>query len=221
MNIMATAKNGNGNVAKKSHNEAAMLEASHNEMIALGILAQNGKGAKSKAIELFQRDCVAKLATVAMVDTYVAWYSEGMVKAGGKPLVGNGKSVFTSQLAAFGDPNVIKLMPDISATLNQLIGAKDEGVSRTLTGKDKFGQLYTIANKVKADFGKGAKGVIVNAEYVKAAVAPAAKADSTVIDAAKKAIKEQTINLFAKSKPTPAQIKARDEFFKLIGIVTK
>lgn len=207
---MATAKNTNSNARKPSNgsNVEAVIKAHLDQMRAFGRDKKAGDTAKQNAIELFQKDCLDGIANIDSVGRYADAYCEG---AQSNPA---SKASFKSALAAFGSPSVIKAWPTLSATLNKLHADKDKSVSRSVTGKDKFAQLYGIANKIK-----GMQGAIpaINDEWVKANVAKAKKSDSELKELAKKAIVDSVPALMP-VKPTKAQIEARDAFFKLFGI---
>ena len=126
---------------KPGSNTETQIQAHLAEMRELGRKAKDGGTAKQKAIELFQSDCLAGLANIGMVDRYVAAYCEGA------SITGAAKAAFSSAMSAFGDPNVIKAWPTLSAALTKLHDDKDKAVKRDVTGKDKFGQLYAAAKK--------------------------------------------------------------------------
>ena len=208
---MVTANN---NVSKRNakgsttSNAETIIQKHLQEMRELGRNAKAGSTAKQNAIELFQKDCLEGVANIGMVDRYVAAYCEGAA------ITGNARAAFSSAMSCFGDPNVIKAWPVLSATLTKLHDDKDKAVKRDVTGKDKFGQLYAAAKKIRDT--KGAVPAITG-EWVKTAVAKAEKSSDDIAKLAKKAIFDSAATLLP-AKPTKAQIEARDTFFKVFGI---
>jgi hypothetical protein len=208
---MATAKNGNAS-AKKQNNAETVIQQHLNEMREFGRNAKAGSTAKQNAIELFQKDCLDGIANIGMVDRYVAAYCEGA------SITGNARAAFQSAMSCFGDPNVIKVWPTLSATLTKLHDSKDKDtkklVSRETTGKDKFGQLYAAAKKIR-----DLQGAVpaINEGWITKAVAKVEKSKDDLAKLARKAIADSMPTLLP-AKPTPAQLKARDEFFKVFGI---
>ena len=191
-------------------NTEKVIEQHLDQMREYGRNAKAGSTAKQDAIEFFQRDCLDGLATINMVDRYVTAYCDG------GSITGNARAAFLSAMKAFGNPEVIKVWPTLSAALTKLHADKDKAVKRDVTGKDKFGQLYAAANKVIADSAKGTVPAITG-EWVKTAVAKAQKSETEVKDLAKKAIADSAAQLLP-TKPTKAQLDARDTFFKMFGI---
>jgi hypothetical protein len=206
---MATAKNTNGNARKPSagDNIEKTIAAHLDQMRAFGRDKKAGDTAKQRAIELFQQDCLDGIANADSVGRYADAYAEG---AQSNPA---SKAAFKSSLAAFGSPTVIKAWPELSATLNKLHAAKDKDVSRTVTGKDKFAQLYKLANRIKAE---GAP-VKVTDEYVKASVAKAKPSSDELAKLAKESLVDSVKALIG-DKPSKALIDARNQFFKLLKV---
>jgi hypothetical protein len=205
---MATANNNGKRKANVGDNAEKIISAHLDKMREFGRNTKAGSTAKQEAIELFQQDCLANVANIGMVERYANAYCEG---AASNPA---SKAAFTSALKAFGDVNVIKAWPQISAALNKLHADKDKAVSRTTTGKDKFAQSYGLANKVK-----GMQGVIpaITPEWIKANVAKATKSNDELAKLARKAIAD-SVPAIMPAKPTKAQIEARDAFYKVFGI---
>ena len=208
---MAGRKNGNTNeratAGDNSKGLAARLEQSHVKMREFGVMAANGKSAKQNAIELYIADCVAGVAGPSMVGTYVSWYDEGA------KMSGSSRKSFASQIAAFGNDKVIAAYPTFSAALTKLHEAKDKGVSRKETDKDKFSQLYKIATRIATE----GPPVKVTDDYIKKSVAKATKSSDELANIAKEAIKDNAQKLLG-DKPSKALVAARDAFFKLLEI---
>jgi hypothetical protein len=210
---MAGRKNGNTVENKRavtgdnSKDINARLEQSHVKMREFGVMAANGKSAKQNAIELYIADCVAGVAGPSMVGTYVSWYDEGA------KMSGSSRKSFASQISAFGNEKVIAAYPTFSAALTKLHEAKDKGVSRKETDKDKFSQLYKIATRIASE---GAP-VKMTDEYVRKSVAKATKSSDELAEIAKEAIKDNTNKLLGE-KPSKAMLAARDAFFKALEI---
>ena len=209
-----TVTNNNKRSAKGSttSNSEAVIQKHLQEMREFGRNAKAGSTAKQSAIELFQKDCLEGVANIGMVARYVDAYCDGA------SITGNARAAFSSAMSCFGDPNVIKAWPTLSATLTKLHDSKDtdtkKSVSRDTTGKDKFGQLYAAAKKIRDT--KGAVPAITDA-WVKSAVAKAEKSTDDIAKLAKKAIFDSAATLLP-AKPTKAQLEARDTFFKVFGI---
>jgi len=220
---MAGRKNGNAELKSntslsnsKAHDE--WLKKCEAKVTEWGRIAKAGSTAKEDMIRFYQEECVAGRATVSDAKLFANWYNNGR-KGSGKGMAAKSIETFASSLAAFADNRVIKNWEAISATLTKLHDAGDKAVSRTKTNLDKFGQAYAIAKKIRA-LPANAK-VIVNEDYVKAAVAPVAKPKDEIVKLARKAIQEQTNNYFsaAGEELSKEQTKTRDAFFKMLGII--
>lgn len=206
---MSTSKNGNA-----GKNNAAKVIAAHLALMEdYGRKAKDGSTAKQFAVELFQQDCLDGLATVDDVPRYAAAYNKGA------SLAPASLRSFTSQLAAFGAPSVIKAWPTFSDALNKMHDSKDadvkKAVSRSVTNKDKFSQLYKIATTIKD---KGAPAKITN-DWIRETIAVKSSTPEDPAAAAREAIAESVKTLLG-DKPSAAMLKARNEFFKAFKIST-
>lgn len=218
----ASTAAGNAISDKAANNLLAMQTAALASIRELGHANAIGAGSRLSVAEQFMNDCAAGFADASMVDRYVKEYADGSAEKG-KPINKASQQTMSSQMVSFAHPMAAKHVELVKKTMAEMRATKRgsdqrKALSREQTGRDELAMRYTINNRL-ATLGDKDVSAIINpkwigetvAKEVKAVVQPSAE---DVAAKAKAAIAEQVGKLQLDDKMT----KARDAFFKLVGI---